>query len=46
MYIPRSDPKRNTRGDQRITYSDIRYHPKIQSCKKQENILGYHCLFR
>ena len=38
--------KRNTRGDQRITYSDISYNPKIQSCKIQESILGYHLSFR
>ena len=38
--------KRNTRGGQWITYSGICYHPKIQSCKIQENILGYHRLLR
>ena len=33
MYIPRSDfAKLNIRGGQWIAYSDISYHPKIQSC--------------
>ena len=40
VYLDPILTKRNTKGGQMIIYSDISYHPRIQSCKIQENREG------